>query len=100
MPVMPASGNEMPKHGSGGNAPTGRHQRKLKNLLINPKYQLKYTFWLTFTGVFLIALNATLFYHYISENYAILVDLSPMNDEAKKQLYTELREIIWRLVMI
>ena len=76
------------------------HQRKLKNLLINPKYQVKYVFWITLTGLSLVALNAALVYHYVSENYAILVDLSPMTDEAKAQLYRELREIVLKLSLI
>ena len=76
------------------------YQRKLKNLLINPKYQIKYIFWISLTGLGLVALNAGLVYHYVSENYAILVDLSPMTDEAKAQLYRELREIIIKLSLI
>lgn len=72
-------------------------RRNLKNILINPKYQIKYIFWLTFTGFLLIAINAVTFYWYVSENYTILVDLSPMTPEAKSQLYTELHQIILSL---
>jgi len=79
------------------NIPGRKSQRKFKNFIINPQYQMKYIFWLTFTGLFLVVLNASVFYHYISENYAILVELSPMTDEAKNQLYAELRDLIWVL---
>ncbi len=79
---------------------SGAHQRKLKNILINPRYQIKYIFWITLTGLTLVAMNALLVYHYVSENYAILVDLSPMTDDAKLQLYRELREIIMKLSLI
>lgn len=72
-------------------------QRSLKNLLINPAYQLKYVYWVSFMGLILIAVNASVFYFYIKENYAILVDLSPMDDAAKTQLYHELNEIIIKL---
>jgi len=72
-------------------------KRKLKNFLINPKYQFKYIFWISLTGFILIFVNAYVFYSYISENYAILVDLSPMTDEAKAQLYKELYEILIKL---
>jgi methyl-accepting chemotaxis protein len=74
--------------------------RKFKNLLINPSYQLKYVLWINATGLVLIVLYSVLVYHYVSENYAILVDLSPMNDEAKTQLYSELKEIILRMGLV
>jgi methyl-accepting chemotaxis protein len=78
-------------------AKSGRHQRSFKNILINPAYQFKYIFWISMTGVILVALNASVFYYYIRENYALLVDLSPMTDEAKAQLYSELNSIILKL---
>ena len=71
--------------------------RSIKNLLINPAYQLKYVFWVSTAGVTLIVANALIFYYYIRENYSILVELSPMDDAAKSQLYSELNEIIIKL---
>jgi methyl-accepting chemotaxis protein len=71
--------------------------RSLKNLLINPAYQLKYVFWISTAGIILISCNALVFYSYIKENYAILVDLSPMDDAAKAQLYHELNVILYKL---
>jgi methyl-accepting chemotaxis protein len=73
--------------------PTQPYQRNLKNLLINPRYQLRYVFWLTSSGFALVALNAVIAYSFIKENYLTLVDLSPMTDEAKTQLYAELRQL-------
>ena len=75
----------------------GHKDRKLKNFLINPKYQLRYVFWVSSTGLLLISLYSILVYHYVSENYSILVELSPMEDAAKIQLYSELKEIIFKL---
>lgn len=72
-------------------------KRQLKNYIINPKYQLRYVFWLTSSGFILVAVNAWLAYSYIKENYITLVDLSPMTDEAKAQLYAELRHLIYSL---
>jgi signal peptidase II len=70
-----------------------KHKRHLRNYIINPRYQLRYIFWLTSSGLFLVILNAWIAYTYIKENYLTLVDLSPMTDEAKKQLYSELRQL-------
>jgi hypothetical protein len=64
---------------------------------LNPKYQIKFIFWLTIPGICLIAINALVFYYYVRENYAILVDLSPMTEAAKTQLYSELRDIVIKL---
>jgi methyl-accepting chemotaxis protein len=80
--------------------PTQPYKRNLKNLLINPRYQLRYVFWLTSSGFALVAVNAAIAYSYISENYVTLVDLSPMTDEAKAQLYGELRHLIVALSVL
>ncbi len=74
-----------------------KHKRHLKNFLINPRYQLRYIIWLTTTGLFLVLINGIIAYSYIKENYITLVDLSPMTDEAKSQMYTELHHLILAL---
>jgi methyl-accepting chemotaxis protein len=71
--------------------------RSLKNILINPTYQIKYVMWVSSAGLTLIAANAIVFYYYVRENYSILVDLSPMDEAAKSQLYKELNEILIKL---
>lgn len=71
-----------------------KKNRKFSNFLINPKYQLKYIFWLSATGLSLVALYSVIFYTYIRENYEILVELSPMDDTSKQQLYRELTHVI------
>ena len=73
------------------------NKRYLKNYLLNPRYQLKYMLWISATGVSLIALNASVFYYFIRQNYKILVDMSPMEDEVKVQLYHELYHILFML---
>jgi len=73
------------------------NRRQLKNFLINPRYQFKYVFWVSLTGMLLILLNASVFYYFIRENYKILVDMSPMEDEVKAQLYRELYQILFAL---
>ncbi len=70
------------------------NRRYFRNLLLNPAYQLKYVFWLGLTGLLLTAINCTIFYIFTRENYSILVDLAPMTDEVKTQLYQELYQII------
>lgn len=57
------------------------YKRSMRNILINPGYQMRYIFWITTTSLSLITLYSALTYHYIRENYAILVDLSPMTDD-------------------
>jgi methyl-accepting chemotaxis protein len=80
--------------------PTPSYQRSWKNYLIDPKFQLKYAFWISGTGLLLVGAITTVFYIYIRENYAILVDLSPMTDDAKAILYDELNRIILTLSAI
>ena len=71
-----------------------KDQRRLPNFLINPSYQFKYVFWITFTGITLLILNSSVFYYFIKQNYKILVDLSPMEDVVKVQLHRELKQIL------
>lgn len=74
-----------------------KKQRKLRNLIVNPQYQLRYIFWLSLSGVLLIVIYSCLVYYYVSENYALIVELAPITDEAKAQLYSELRGVVIRL---
>lgn len=74
--------------------------RSLKNILINPPYQIKYVMWVSTAGLTLIAANAVIFYYYINQNYSLLVDLSPMDDASKAQLYTELNVILIKLGLV
>lgn len=71
-----------------------RSQRKFRNILINPRYQLKYVFWLSASGLALTLLYSAIFYFFTRENYTILVDMSPMDAAAKDQLHRELGQIV------
>lgn len=75
-----------------------RNRRSFRNLLINPRFQWKYIAISALSGIALSAIYSYVFYSYVSENYAILVDLSPMTDDVKVQLYRELRQIIAILI--
>lgn len=71
-----------------------KYQRSIKNLIINPSYQFRYIFWLTSSGLALVAVNSIIAFSYIKENYVTLVELGPMTDEAKSQMYLELRHLM------
>ncbi len=71
-----------------------KNRRKLRNFLINPRYQLKYISLLTATGFVLTIFNCAIFYYFIRENYSILVELVPMQEQVRNQLYSELYQII------
>ena len=79
---------------------SGPYKRSWKNYLIDPAFQLKYAFWISGTGVLLVGSIAALFYRYIRENYAILVELSPMTDELKIHMWAELDRIMIQLGLI
>ena len=77
-----------------GSSVTRTYHRSLRNLLIYPGYQLRFVFWVTLTGISLIAGLGIMIYRRLAENYALLVDLSPMEDTVRKQLYAELNQVI------
>jgi len=74
-----------------------KRKREIKNFIINPGYQLRYIFWLTSSGFALVLLNAAIAYSYIRENYMTLVELSPMTEVARAQMFAELRQLILAL---
>ncbi|MBT6324663.1 MAG: HAMP domain-containing protein [Bdellovibrionales bacterium] len=69
-------------------------KRKVSNLLINPKFQKKYVFWMSSTGIILTCINATIIYFFTKENYEFLVEMLEMTEEARGQMYQELYQII------
>lgn len=75
-----------------------KNRRAFKNFLIISEFQIRYIFWMVISGLLLIGINTGIFYSFISENYSILVDLSPMTHEAKDLMYAELHKITWLLL--
>jgi methyl-accepting chemotaxis protein len=74
-------------------------QRSLKNFLINPRVQGKYVFWATVNGFSLIAIYSILVYQKVKGNYVLLIELAPMTDQAKQQLYGELLSMATNLML-
>jgi HAMP domain-containing protein len=77
-----------------------QNNRKLSNLLVNPGYQIRYIFWLTSSGLLLVALNGTIFYVFMRENYEFLVEMSPLTEEVKALLREELQKIVLLLAAV
>ena len=71
-----------------------KKKRSLRNLILFPRYQFRIVIMTMFAGVFLTGLHSLVFYFFTRENYKILVDLSPMEDNVKQQLYHELWQIV------
>jgi len=75
-----------------------KNKRKLANFIIDRELQSKFVFWMTFTGIFLIFLLCAIVYYYTSENYDLLIEMSPMQDVVKEQLKVELQAIIFKMI--
>lgn len=78
--------------------PFEKHKRLIKNYWLNSRFQRKYIFWISFSGLALIGANTAVFFFFTRQNYNLLVALSPMTDEAKVQLFSELSTIVAYLV--
>jgi nitrogen fixation/metabolism regulation signal transduction histidine kinase len=72
--------------------------RKLKNFIINPKFQMKYLFWITANSLVLMLGYIYIFYKYTKENYTYLVDMLDMTAEARNQMHAELNQILYTLI--
>jgi methyl-accepting chemotaxis protein len=71
-----------------------RSRRQVKNILINPRYQLRYALGFFVIGLVLVSGLCVVFYSYIRENYDLMVDLGPLRADLKAQLYRELDQLI------
>ena len=74
------------------------YRRSALRIVINPKYQIKYIFFLSASALSIILSYSFLTYYYVKENYSLLIELSPMTDESKLQLYSELNHLILRIL--
>jgi methyl-accepting chemotaxis protein len=73
---------------------SNQNKRKFFNFMINPRFQLKFVLGVTLPGLAVIATYTAVVYSKVQENYQILVELSPMTDEAKTHLYSELNRML------
>ena len=78
--------------------PKSKFTRKIANIIIMPSYQIRYIFWLSARGFCLVGINALVVYHYFKENYLSLMELSPMTEAARNQLFNEMHQFL--LIMI
>ncbi len=76
-----------------------KENRRLINFIINPKYQIKYILLFILFGCLLTSFNAAVFFYFTRMNYKVLVDLSPMEEVVKLELYGELNQIVICLVI-
>lgn len=74
--------------------------RKTKNWLILPHFQLRFSFLLALAALSGIVAFAFAAGFLIQENYDLLVQLSPMDDQTKALMTSEFETIVRRLVAL
>jgi methyl-accepting chemotaxis protein len=67
-----------------------KNRRKLRNFLINPRFQLRYILTLVLTGVVLGIAYSIVMYHHVSKSYDSLLDACSATAENKALLFDEL----------
>jgi HAMP domain-containing protein len=72
----------------------GTNRRQLRLLLLNTSYQLKFVILAAGSSFLLAATNAAIFYHFAQDNYAMLINMSPMTPDAKEQIYHGLHQMV------
>ncbi|MGE0615823.1 MAG: HAMP domain-containing protein [Bacteriovoracia bacterium] len=78
----------------------GRHPgRRVRNLLINPRYQLKFIFWMTVLGLVLVILNASVFHLYVQRDFEAFVRISSLPNEVKDTAIAYLNSLGWKLMI-
>ncbi len=74
--------------------------RKTKNWLILPHFQLRFSFLLALAALSGIVAFAFAAGFLIRENYDLLVQLSPMDDQTKALMTSEFETIVQRLIAL
>ncbi len=75
-------------------------RRKLRNYWLIPSYQGRYVGFLVASCFAAMAGYGLVFYRFIRENYDTIVELSPITDDSKFLLYSELNSIIMYLTVL
>lgn len=73
--------------------------RTLRGVLVNPRLQLKF---IALSGGAALVVGGVFFgvvYYFVKENYELLVNLSPMSEEARVQLQKELK-LLWATMLL
>ena len=82
----------------------GHKKRKLRNFLIRPGLQLRFTLKIAGAALIISALNIVVFYHYIKENYEIFIDpltkAQLIDAQTSQVLYQELSNISTTLITL
>ena len=71
-----------------------KHRRNYKNFLINPKFQLKYVFWMVSTGAGLALTYSVLFYNFANDSYKLIIELSKVPEETQVLMQYQLTKVI------
>ena len=71
-----------------------KHRRNIKNYFINPRFQLKYVFWMVSTGAALALSYSLLFYNFASDSYQLIVELSKVSKETQVAMHNQLARVI------
>ncbi len=71
-----------------------KHQRYIKNFLINPQFQLKYVFWMVSTGAALAFTYSILFYNFANDTYKLIIEISKVPIETQAIMHYQLTKII------
>jgi nitrate/nitrite-specific signal transduction histidine kinase len=71
-----------------------KHKRYVKNYLINPRFQLKYVFWMISTGAALALTYSMLFYNYAKQSYDLIIELSKVPKETQLMMHQELGRVM------
>lgn len=74
-----------------------KSRRKLANLLVSPRYQIKYAVFLALSALALAMVNLLIFLTYFQENYKLLVTMSPMENSVKEILNQEIARVFLQL---
>jgi len=76
-----------------------KSNRKLRNFLIHPRYQVKVMSLTAVTGIVMIVANVTIFYIFIREHYSTLSNAISISEVLRLQLQSELQEIVLTIIL-
>lgn len=78
----------------------GQNQRSLKNLFINPQFQLRVIIWISMIGLLLILALSFIFYNFIGESMNLILTLDGIPLETVDMIEAKLVSVRIMLISI
>jgi len=81
-------------------APIVKHRRQIKNIIINPKFQIKFIITMSLGAIVLTLCYNYIFYNFIQEHYFAILKYSDVHPQMKNEIIEQMSSIYFYLSLL